>query len=380
MQLRSERIQTLENSLQNEAEKQKLLVSQISKLEKQLQDKESTQQNKDRLFAEYQVQHQKLLDSNSELQEKLLRTEQKYEKTLADYSDFHNTKLKLEDQITQLQERNGILESNYKNIPEKIETLESSNTACQAALAEEKAQNLRSQEQVAGLQKMLQEIESRLPIAQQEYQNLVEKDKLLIQENKVLAEKNATLVNINSQLLARNQELAASLDQASDEQEQQEMKKNIFYQKKVNEYESRILLLTEDNCRLTEQIDKLNSTVNYLNQVQSFFDGTGPDAKATAANAAHNEKMLTEKVKILAKQLEQHIRNRTATDARIAELEEFIMMLADERQDASKALQYLQLGNLTINKMDWLAVKCENCGNVFRPRHAPQPGKTEPAQ
>eukprot|EP00825_Cyclidium_porcatum_P046869 TRINITY_DN7485_c0_g1_i5.p1 TRINITY_DN7485_c0_g1~~TRINITY_DN7485_c0_g1_i5.p1 ORF type:complete len:154 (+),score=47.20 TRINITY_DN7485_c0_g1_i5:28-489(+) len=65
-------------------------------------------------------------------------------------------------------------------------------------------------------------------------------------------------------------------------------------------------------------------------------------------------------VKILAKQLELSIKTKIGMDSRIQELEEFILMLLDENQDAPKASQYLNLRNRQVRRSDILKANSEN--------------------
>eukprot|EP00825_Cyclidium_porcatum_P052287 TRINITY_DN9862_c0_g1_i4.p1 TRINITY_DN9862_c0_g1~~TRINITY_DN9862_c0_g1_i4.p1 ORF type:complete len:263 (+),score=71.65 TRINITY_DN9862_c0_g1_i4:77-865(+) len=222
------------------------------------------------------------------------------------------------------------------------------------------------QQQIEQLQNTLTEIEQRLPLAQLEYKSLVEKDKNIIQENKKLNQQYQEQFTINNQLLSKNEELNSELTSLKADIEQSDMKKNIFYQKKINEYESRILVMTEESCQLQEENQKLNQSLKYMNGMEKFFDKNFSEKKSDHSNS--QEQQLSEKVKILAKQLEIQLKNKNGMQNRITELEEFIMMLLDENyEDNAKANLLINLGNKKIQRSDILQNRCQVCQAPIKP-------------
>eukprot|EP00825_Cyclidium_porcatum_P052285 TRINITY_DN9862_c0_g1_i1.p1 TRINITY_DN9862_c0_g1~~TRINITY_DN9862_c0_g1_i1.p1 ORF type:complete len:406 (+),score=89.84 TRINITY_DN9862_c0_g1_i1:832-2049(+) len=254
----------------------------------------------------------------------------------------------------------------FQNLPEKIEQLEQSNKKYLQEIEKDQEIKKTQQQQIEQLQNTLTEIEQRLPLAQLEYKSLVEKDKNIIQENKKLNQQYQEQFTINNQLLSKNEELNSELTSLKADIEQSDMKKNIFYQKKINEYESRILVMTEESCQLQEENQKLNQSLKYMNGMEKFFDKNFSEKKSDHSNS--QEQQLSEKVKILAKQLEIQLKNKNGMQNRITELEEFIMMLLDENyEDNAKANLLINLGNKKIQRSDILQNRCQVCQAPIKP-------------
>eukprot|EP00825_Cyclidium_porcatum_P046867 TRINITY_DN7485_c0_g1_i1.p1 TRINITY_DN7485_c0_g1~~TRINITY_DN7485_c0_g1_i1.p1 ORF type:complete len:323 (+),score=57.09 TRINITY_DN7485_c0_g1_i1:227-1195(+) len=186
--------------------------------------------------------------------------------------------------------------------------------------------------------------------------NLLNKEKELVLLNQELQKKNQILIDLNKELGNKNDQINNQLLTYRESSEQSDIKKSIFYQKKANELESRILTLSNDLQKQKDENQKLNQSLLYLNELQQFFDKNYIQIKSNQKN----EQQLTDKVKILAKQLELSIKTKIGMDSRIQELEEFILMLLDENQDAPKASQYLNLRNRQVRRSDILKANSEN--------------------
>lgn len=300
----------------------------------------------------------------------------KYQKCLSEYKDFHVTKLKLDEKILLLTEQNQSYQSQLNELPERIISLETGNQSLQKQLQASQDTVSREQKTIEELRFSISQIREKFPMAEEEFKRLLNKEKELVLLNQELQEKNQILIDLNRELGLKNDQLNNQLLTLREKSEQSDIKKSIFYQKKANELESRILMLTEDLQQQKTESTNLQQSIQYLNELQQFFDANYIQVQSNAKN----EQQLTEKVKILAKQMELAMKGKISMQSRICELEDFIIMLIDENQDATKAVHYLNLRNRQIRKSDIVRTRCANCGAMFTSPHAQKPDASTAAK